>query len=366
MGRILMRRRERKANVDARGDLNNAQIENPDSAVAGLGDYETLLSTAEQRYLAEGMTPKEAKGAARDEVRGAIREAQALDAGATPEAAARERERAQGNDFRGKLQKKHDSKKEKAKAQRDAAEKGMQSNVDLAEELANRDLSPQTDPQLAAIQQNVLSRLGEVGREGFTDLDRRAMEQAQFQAAQGEKAQRDAALSAAARRGDASGGNALMSSLMAQQGGANRASQYGTDIGLAGRQRSLQALSEQGAMAGQMIGRQDGLMQWATGQKSADTSQLMNAKNMQTQYQLLRAGELKPKSFGEGMNMVLDQAQQIGGTYTQLQSMGGGGGSQARTAQQPPGGFRQQFGPPEDEEQQGGAQGYNRARGGGW
>lgn len=359
MGKILMRRRENKANKDARGDLNNAHIENPESAVAGLGDYDTLLADAEQRNLANGMTPKEAKAAARDEVRGAVREAQALDGGATAEAAAQERERAQSNDFRSGMQRNRDKKKDKAQAAQDAAEAGMQSNVDLAEGLANRDLSPQTDPQLAAIQQNVLSRLGEVGAQGFTDLDRRAMDQAQFQASQGEKAQRDAVLSAAARRGDASGGNALMASLAAQQGGANRASQYGTDIGLAGRQRSLDALGQQGSMAGQMIGRQDGLMQWATGQKSADTSQLMNAQNMQTQYQLLQAKELKPKSFAEGVNNTI---QQVGAIGNSIPSLGGGGGQSTASVAQTPG--APQWPTNDEEEEQGGAQGYNNSVGG--
>jgi hypothetical protein len=230
---------------------------------------------------------------------------------------------------RAKRRSKRKHKKEQSREQQQAAEANIASNVATAQELYNRDLTSQADPATIAAQRSALERLGQISNEGFTALDRQALDQAQMQASQYEQSQRGAALDAAARRGDASGGNALMASLAAQQGGANRASQYATDIGLEGRQRALSALGQQGQLAGQMRGQDDAFQQWATGQRSSDAGMLMNARLGQAQYQMDRSEALKPQSlnpldiFNQGLQSFGQAAGAFGG------GGGGGGGSDA-------------------------------------
>lgn len=347
MGKLLQQRRERRANEARATDAANADIryQRDPERYANLADlaafdYDAELEAAIQRNLAANMTPKEAQAAANDELRGRVRELQALSQGATPEAAARERERAQGNDFRSRIQRKRDTKQERAAEQRRLAEESMQQNVDQATELAGRDYGESAladltaDPMLQAAQMDALGRWDQLSREGYTDLDRQAINQAQTQAAQFEQSQRGAALDAAARRGDASGGNALMASLMAQQGGANRANADATNVALEGRNRALQALGQYGNMAGDMRAQQfgeraqvggavDQFNQWAAGNSLAAQSQLANMRNMQTQYQLIRAGELKPKNAGEIVGDVVNYGQQLGGLVAGAVGLGG-------------------------------------------
>lgn len=248
-------------------------------------------------------------------------------------------------------------KKGRAREERERAEENIASNVDLAETLYNRDLTSQADPELIQMQRNVLDQLGQISREGWTQTDRQALDMAQRQAAQFEQSQRQAALGAAARRGDASGGNALMGALAAQQGGANRASDYATELGVQGRQRALSALGQQGQMAGQMQGQQDSFMQWATGQKSSDAGMLMNARLGQSQYQLGRAEELKPMSVGEGINAGIAGIQSLGSTIGSIYGMGGGS-SAAPVAS----GGAKSLQRPEEQQPQSGASSYVTAR----
>lgn len=183
-------------------------------------------------------------------------------------------------------------------------------NTALAQQMFDRDYGQsqwedvQFDPELRAAQDDALRRMEGLSREGFTDLDRQALDQGFMQSRREEQAQRGAVMDAAARRGDTSGGNALLASLAAGQGGANRASQYATDIGLAGRERALNALESYGQQAGQMQAQDVGLQgaraggldsfnQWATGQRSADAALLMNARTGQAQSVQQHAADLQ-------------------------------------------------------------------------
>lgn len=223
---------------------------------------------------------------------------------------------------------KRKSKKAQSKEQQQLAEANIASNVATAQELYDRDLTSQADPATLAAQRSTLERLGQISNEGFTSLDRQALDQAQTQASQYEQSQRDAALDAAARRGDVSGGNTLMASLAAQQGGANRASDYATTIGLEGRQRSLQALGQQGQLAGQMRDQDNTFQQWATGQRSSDAGMLMNARLGQAQYQTDRSEALKPRSYNP-LDIAQQGLQAFGTLAGSLGGGGGGGGSDA-------------------------------------
>ena len=112
----------------------------------------------------------------------------------------------------------------------------------------------QGDQSGRAAAEQALSQLQQVSREGWTPLDRLALDAAQRQSAMGERSQRDALLASSRARGV--GGSALgfASALGAQQGAANRSADYATQIGLAGRERALGATQ---AAAGLGMGLDD-------------------------------------------------------------------------------------------------------------
>lgn len=198
----------------------------------------------------------------------------------------------------------------RAKRDQQGATDLIAENTARAQQLFDEDLGTSAlanlaaDPALVAKQNETLSRYGELSRDGWTNTDRDALEAQNFQTRQEEQSQRGAVMDAAARRGDTSGGNALMASLAAQQGGANRASQRGTSLAVEGRQRALDALANQGNLAGQMRGQQvsedtarggamDQFRQWAAGERSNRASALSNASLGQAQDITNRANELR-------------------------------------------------------------------------
>jgi hypothetical protein len=204
-------------------------------------------------------------------------------------------------------------RRRKAKRKEREARDLIAQNTELAQQMFDRDYGTsqwedvQADPALRAAQDQALTRLEGLSREGFSDLDRQALDQSFRQSRREEQAQRGAAMDAAARRGDVSGGNALLGSLMAQQGGADRASDFATNVGLAGRDRALQALESYGQQAGQMRGQDfgeqsaragglDSFKQWATGQQSNDAAMLMNARGGQAQSLQQHAAQMQDSS----------------------------------------------------------------------
>jgi hypothetical protein len=90
---------------------------------------------------------------------------------------------------------------------------------------------------------------------GYTDSERAQLQMAQRDAANAERSQRLAVQESARARGMGGGGMELMGALAAQQGGANRSSDWANQIAVAGQMRALQALQGSGTMAGQMRGQ---------------------------------------------------------------------------------------------------------------
>lgn len=103
-----------------------------------------------------------------------------------------------------------------------------------------------TEAQMMALRQ----MQGIAGAGGYTPLEQQQIQQAQYQAAQGEKSQRDAQVQQMQMRGMAGGGGEMAARLAAQQGGANRASADATNIATNAQMRALQAM-QQGATIGQ-------------------------------------------------------------------------------------------------------------------
>jgi hypothetical protein len=231
-------------------------------------------------------------------------------------------------------------RQKKAKKKEAESRDLIRQNTEMAQGLFDRDLGQsnwanvQSDPRMRQAQMGALDRLGNISREGFTAEDRGALNQAFMQSRAEEQSQRGAALQAAARRGDVSGGNALMGALAAQQGGANRAAQHATDVGLAGRDRALRALEGYSQQAGQMRGQDfgeqaaranglDSFTQWATGQKSADAGMLANARLGQSQSLANQAAQMRDSSNIEAVGQAVLTAYGGGAAG----AVGGAGGA---------------------------------------
>jgi len=109
-----------------------------------------------------------------------------------------------------------------------------------------------TDPRLRQAQMNALSQLEGVAQSGLTVGDRGDLQRIQGEAAAAEKGQRDAILQNAQSRGVAGSGMELASQMMAQQQGANRASQQGFDVAKQAQARALEAMLQSGNLGGQI------------------------------------------------------------------------------------------------------------------
>lgn len=209
-------------------------------------------------------------------------------------------------------------------------------NTDMMQALYDRDFGESALSNLAAdpldvlAQRNAMSAAGTsaadlrgvgdrynaLSRTGYTDLDRQALEQGFGQARREEQSQRQAALSAAARRGDASGGNALLGSLMAQQGGANRAADQSTNVALEGRRRAMDALAQYGSNLGQQGAAQGNIFGMATGMRGQGVSEqaqrggAIDAFNQWTaQQRSMDAQALANARLGQSQSMQQHAAQ---------------------------------------------------------
>jgi hypothetical protein len=231
----------------------------------------------------------------------------------------------------------------KAKKKDREARDMVAENTAMMQDLYNQDYgtsaleSLAADPVAQLAQQRVLARYGELADSGWTDTDRRALEQQQMQSRFEEQSQRQSVLDAAARRGDTSGGNALLSTMLAQQGTANRESQRGTDLALEGRRRALEALAQEGSFAtgmrGQDFGEQvargsamDQFRQWGAGMKQDAAGMLANARLGQSQ-------SLQQQAAGLRSTPNLDAAANAVASYYTMGAAGNVAGPSQPAAQ---------------------------------
>ncbi len=140
------------------------------------------------------------------------------------------------------------------------------------------------DEQSKAAQIQALQQMqGIASAGGYTDLERGQIAQAQRQAAQQEKSQRDAILQQSQMRGMGGGGAQMAAQLQAQQSGANRAADQSTDIATAAQMRALQAMQNSGQLAGQQRNQEAANQGQLYEQKStrADAIDAFNQANTQ-------------------------------------------------------------------------------------
>lgn len=94
-----------------------------------------------------------------------------------------------------------------------------------------------SQPGMAAAQL-ALQQMTQRSQEGWSALDRLALDQANKQASQYEQGQRDAGRQSMAARGMTGSGMDAMYGMMAQQAGADRSADMATTLGIAGRDRA--------------------------------------------------------------------------------------------------------------------------------
>lgn len=114
------------------------------------------------------------------------------------------------------------------------------------------------DPRLKAAQMAALEQMAGLSETGLTPADIAALEQVRRGAAGEAQAKQEQILQEMQQRGQGGSGAELIARLQAAQAGADRASAQGLDVAQMAQQRALQALSQQGAMAGQLRGQEFG------------------------------------------------------------------------------------------------------------
>ncbi len=177
-------------------------------------------------------------------------------------------------------------------ADRRAAEEGLQAGMESWRNLspsdfqqmmmegplsaANVDVNPieaakmQLNPQLEQSQLAQLAALEDLRKSGgLTAKDRANLATIESDINRNERGQREAILQNAQMRGAATGGNALMAQLMAQQGSADRQSAAGMNIAGQAQDRAMQAGQGAGQLAGQMRGQTLGEQQAMTNAQNA-------------------------------------------------------------------------------------------------
>lgn len=122
------------------------------------------------------------------------------------------------------------------------------------EVIANSEVAgASADPASIEAQRKALAQLVALGQsQGLDPESQYALQEAQREAAQYERGQRQGILESGLSRGLGRGNMVLAAQLQAQQSGADRASQAATSAAAQARQRALQALVSGGQLAGQV------------------------------------------------------------------------------------------------------------------
>lgn len=104
----------------------------------------------------------------------------------------------------------------------------------------------QADPGAVAAQRDALAKLSQASTEGYSDIDKAAINAALSEANANERSQREAVLA----RLQPGSGASIRARLDAQQQAANRANQQAMDVAANSRRQALAALSGYGNLAG--------------------------------------------------------------------------------------------------------------------
>ncbi len=175
-----------------------------------------------------------------------------------------------------------------------------QAQTFLLEQSAMEDVSQ--DPATRQAQMDALGGLQEiVDNKGLTATDRANLNKIATEEATQERGAREAILSNAAERGVSGSGLELLSQMKAQQDAAGRRSQRDMDVAAMAEQRALQALMNQGELAGQ-IGNQQ-FTQDASKAGAQDAISKFNAQARQS----TEAANVAARNDAQAKNLAVKQ-----------------------------------------------------------
>ncbi len=135
------------------------------------------------------------------------------------------------------------------------------------------------DPRLQDAQMNALNKLAQVGTSGQTMQGQQLLDQIQRASDTSLRGQQQAILQNAQQRGEGGSGASLAAQLSGAQNAANSNAQQGLQVGSQLQQQALQAIMNQGGLAGQMSAQQ--FNQAAQKAAAQDAINRFNAANSQ-------------------------------------------------------------------------------------
>lgn len=149
-----------------------------------------------------------------------------------------------------------------------------------AQQLApSRAAQAMADEEAIAASKDALGILGDISREGFTEADRAAIDQAQRRVDQRARAAREAMTQQAEERGIGGSGLAYQQVIGGEQSAAEAASSAANEIAMAAADRRLTAAGQAGGL-GQDIRRSSFDEDFSRG-KAADAFEIWNKQNLQ-------------------------------------------------------------------------------------
>lgn len=177
----------------------------------------------------------------------------------------------------------------------------------LTDSSAMEDVS--VDPRLADAQMAALNQLQEVSQGGLTEADMMAAEQIRRQTSAQDQAKQGQILQEMSARGMGGSGAELIARLKSSQSAADRSSSAGMDLLQQAQARALQAMSQQGGMAGSMRSQEFGeqsqvaqakdvINQFNTNQRTGAASRNTAATNQARQYNLDRSQGVSDQRAG--------------------------------------------------------------------
>lgn len=159
----------------------------------------------------------------------------------------------------------------------------------------------ESDPALREKQMSGMSALDEIVEGGgFTLADKANLARMQNETAQADRGRRDAIMQNMQARGMGGSGMELLAQLQSSQAATDRASQAGLDQAGMAQQRALDAIMNQGAMAGNIRGQDFG--ENAQRAQAADYLKTFNAKNRMDANQFNAGLDMQKQQFNAGAN----------------------------------------------------------------
>lgn len=182
-----------------------------------------------------------------------------------------------------------------------------------------------TEAQLQALRQ--MQGIADAG--GYTELERGQISEAQRQAAQAEKSQRDAVVQQMQMRGMGGGGADLQARLAAQQGAANQGRADATSIATQAQMRALQAMQAGGQAGAQLqAGAQNQQAAALQRAQALDAFNQANTSRQQGVQQRNAAAQMAARQ-----QETQDRMQALAGASHQYNSNAGSAAQRARDSQ---------------------------------